>query len=211
MRNKIVKQAEAWIGCKEKNGTHKKIIDVYNAHKPLARGYKVQYNDAWCATFVSAVAIKCGATDVIPTECSCNKMIALLKKLGSWVENDAYEPSPGDIMFYDWQDSGKGDNKGTADHVGIVQKVSGNYVYVIEGNYSNSVKVRKVKLNGKTIRGYGVPKYKKDEATQKTIDAIAREVINGKWGNGAERKKRLKAAGYDAAAVQKRVNEILLG
>lgn len=211
MRNKIVKQAEAWIGCKEKNGTHKKIIDVYNAHKPLARGYKVQYDDAWCATFVSAVAIKCGATDVIPTECSCNKMIALLKKLGSWVENDAYEPSPGDIMFYDWQDSGKGDNKGTADHVGIVQKVSGNYVYVIEGNYSNSVKVRKVKINGKTIRGYGVPKYKKDEVAQKTIDAIAREVINGKWGNGAERKKRLKAAGYDAAAVQKRVNEILLG
>lgn len=44
---------------------------------------------------------------------------------------------------------------------------------------------------------------------KKTVDEIAREVITGKWGNGAERKKRLTAAGYDYEAVQKRVNEIL--
>ena len=41
-----------------------------------------------------------------------------------------------------------------------------------------------------------------------TVDQIAREVINGKWGNGADRMARLKAAGYDAAAVQAKVNEI---
>ena len=44
---------------------------------------------------------------------------------------------------------------------------------------------------------------------KKSVDEIAREVIAGKWGNGATRKQRLKAAGYDAAAVQKRVNELL--
>ena len=43
----------------------------------------------------------------------------------------------------------------------------------------------------------------------KTADEIAREVIAGKWGNGAERKTRLTAAGYDAAAVQARVNALL--
>lgn len=43
----------------------------------------------------------------------------------------------------------------------------------------------------------------------KSIDTVAREVIKGSWGNGAERKKRLTAAGYDYAAVQARVNEIL--
>ena len=43
----------------------------------------------------------------------------------------------------------------------------------------------------------------------KTVEQLAREVIAGKWGNGAERKRRLSAAGYDAAAVQKRVNQIL--
>ncbi len=41
-----------------------------------------------------------------------------------------------------------------------------------------------------------------------TVDQVAREVINGKWGNGADRMAKLKAAGYDAAAVQARVNEI---
>lgn len=44
---------------------------------------------------------------------------------------------------------------------------------------------------------------------KKSVDAIAREVIQGKWGNGAERKQKLTAAGYDYSAVQKRVNELL--
>ena len=43
----------------------------------------------------------------------------------------------------------------------------------------------------------------------KSIDTLAREVIRGDWGNGAERKQRLSAAGYDYAAVQQRVNELL--
>ena len=45
----------------------------------------------------------------------------------------------------------------------------------------------------------------------KSVDTLAREVINGKWGSGNTRKQKLEAAGYDYAAVQKRVNEILLG
>ena len=45
--------------------------------------------------------------------------------------------------------------------------------------------------------------------TKKSIDEIAKEVIRGDWGNGTEREKKLKTAGYDYAAVQKRVNELL--
>lgn len=45
--------------------------------------------------------------------------------------------------------------------------------------------------------------------SEKTIDAIAKEVIKGLWGNGTERKQRLTAAGYDYRAVQTRVNELL--
>ena len=41
-----------------------------------------------------------------------------------------------------------------------------------------------------------------------SVDQVAREVINGKWGNGADRMATLKAAVYDAAALQARVNEI---
>lgn len=47
------------------------------------------------------------------------------------------------------------------------------------------------------------------ETPKKTVDELAREVIRGDWGNGAERKNRLTAAGYDYSAVQKRVNELL--
>ena len=43
----------------------------------------------------------------------------------------------------------------------------------------------------------------------KSIDEVAREVIRGDWGNGQDRANRLRAAGYDYNAVQKRVNEIL--
>lgn len=43
----------------------------------------------------------------------------------------------------------------------------------------------------------------------KTVDELACEVINGKWGNGSARKKELTAAGYDYDAVQKRVNELM--
>ena len=43
----------------------------------------------------------------------------------------------------------------------------------------------------------------------KTVDELAQEVLDGKWGIGDERKKRLTEAGYDYAAVQKRVNELL--
>ena len=180
MRVKVVSIAQSYIGCNERDGSHKKIIDLYNSHKPLARGYAVKYTDAWCSTFASAVAIQAGLTNIIPTECGCQKHIELFKKLGSWQENDAHVPSPGDYIFYDWQDSGVGDNKGAADHVGIVEKVAGNTITVIEGNYSNAVKRRTLAVNGRYIRGYGVPKYG-DGATdmEAAIDKLARlGVIN---------------------------------
>lgn len=48
-----------------------------------------------------------------------------------------------------------------------------------------------------------------NEPTRKTVDVIAKEVINGKWGNGDDRKSRLTAAGYDYNAIQAKVNELL--
>ena len=160
--SKIVKQARTWLGLNEADGSHMNVISVYNAHKPLARGYTVKQNDEWCATFVSAVAISCGYTDIIPTECSCNKMIELFKGAGTWNEDDSRVPNPGDIIFYDWNDKGTGDCKGSSEHVGIVERVSGDRIIVIEGNYSQSVKRRSLSVNGRYIRGYGVPKYDKE-------------------------------------------------
>ena len=143
----LVAQARSWIGCKESDGSHRKIIDVYNGHRPLARNYRVQYTDAWCATFVSACAIKTGMTDIIPTECGCGQMVQLFQALGEWDENDGRVPKAGDIIFYDWDDSGSGDNTGWPDHVGIVESVSGNNITVIEGNKNNAVGRRTLQVN----------------------------------------------------------------
>ena len=167
IRNLVIKAATKYIGCGNKS-----IVDIYNAHKPLARGYKVQYTDAWCATFVSTVAIVCGLTDIMPTECSCSKMTALYQSLGRWEESDGYSPAPGDLIMYNWQDNGKGDNTGNPDHVGIVEKVVGGYMTIIEGNYSSMVKRRTLAVNGKYIRGYCLPDYASKATITTTEDNI---------------------------------------
>lgn len=164
--SELVKLAQSWVGKKESDGSHKAIVDIYNGHKPLARNYKVKYNDPWCATHITALAIKCNAVDIIPKECGCQEMIVLFKKIGSWVENDAHVPKMGDIIFYDWQDNGKGDNTGWSDHVGIVEKVEGKKITVIEGNINDAVGRRVLEVNGKYIRGYGVPKYEAEPKPQ---------------------------------------------
>ena len=223
MRKKIVDLAIACIGIKESNGSHKQIIDVYNSHKPLARGYAMKYTDAWCATFISYLAIRLGITNIIPTECGCERMIELFKKLGEWVEDDAYVPEAGDIIFYDWQDTGKGDNKGWSDHVGIVEYCDGKQMRVIEGNKNDAVGRRLIDVNARYIRGFGVPKYTvisypgeetpkpQTPTTSLTVKDIAKQVIEGRWGNGDERKKKLTNAGYNYAEVQTWVNCILKG
>ena len=60
--------------------------------------------------------------------------------------------------------------------MGIVEKVEGNTITVIEGNYSNSVKRRTIAVNGKYIRGYGVPKYD-PETTSKEACAVELSVL----------------------------------
>lgn len=171
LRKKVVSTAISYLGYKESDGSHKKIIDIYNNCTPVPSGYKVKYTDAWCATYVSAVGIKAGLEDVILRECSCNRMISLYKKAGRWIENDAYTPQIADVIFYDWQDNGVGDNTGGSDHVGLVVSVNGTTIKVIEGNISDSVGYRTLKVNGKYIRGYGVPDYtKKGNIVEKDTD-----------------------------------------
>lgn len=215
IRLKVVTLAKHYLGCNESDGSHKKIIDLYNSHKPLARGYAVKYKDAWCATYGSAIAIALGYTDIIPTECSCNKQIALWKMLGRWQEDDAYVPSAGDYIYYDWDDNGSGNCVGDAEHVGIVVSVCNNKITVIEGNKDDSVATRVLNVNGRYIRGYGLPNYASKAKTLGvavlTVEEVAKQVIAGKWGNGVDRKSKLEDAGYSYSEVQVAVNAILRG
>lgn len=214
-REEIVNEAKKYIGFNESNGTHKTIIDGYNEITPLPRNYRVKYSDPWCATFVSFVAKKCKALDIIPAECSCGKMILKAYEMGIFEERDDYTPSIGDIILYDWNDNGKGDCTGYPDHVGIVTKVNKTNFIIVEGNKSNAVSTRTLAYNARYIRGWITPNYSKKlrtsvEATS-DLDKICKLVIRGDYGNGAERVSRLTSLGYDPQVVQARVNEILLG
>ena len=159
LRIKVVQTAESWLGLKEEDSSHRQVIDLYNAHEPLAQNYTVTYDDSWCAAFGSAVAIRCGLTDIIPTECGCQRQIALFQELGRWEEADNYIPLPGDYIFYAWDDQFWGDCTGWADHVGIVVGTWGPFIKVIEGNMDDQVRYHYIFRNHPTIRGYGLPDY----------------------------------------------------
>ena len=149
-----IKVMKDWIGTDKR-----KIIDLYNSHKPLARGYAVRYNDAWCDTTISACFIKLNAVDLIGgTECGVEKHIALFKKKGIWNEDGTITPKPGDIICYNWDDSTQ-PNDGVADHIGLVEAVNAREVSVIEGNYNDAVRRRVIPIGWGYIRGYASPKY----------------------------------------------------
>lgn len=206
-REQAVAQAKAWHGKKESDGSYKEIVDVYNS----AAKVKAKYSIPWCAEFISAIGIKIGAD--FPISTSCGQQINMWKAMGCWIEDDAYVPTPGDVVYYDWDDNGKGDDTTGHDHTGMVIEVNGSTFKVEEGNKKDAVGTRTMSINGQYIRGFAVPKYdsavEPAPAPEKSVDELAKEVIAGKWGNDPERKEALIAAGYDRDAVQKRVNEML--
>ena len=105
------------------------------------------------------MAIKCGLTDIMPTEVGVGNMIDLYRRLGRWKEQDSYVPSPGDVIMYAWGYSGAGDCASGASHVGIVVSCDGKTITVIEGNKNNAVGYREIAVNGRYIRGFGLPDY----------------------------------------------------
>lgn len=202
-------------GIAEGSEQHKAILKVFN-DSGLCTRYKMTVNDAWCATSVSSAFIASGLTGIFPcVECSCENMINLAINAGIWVENDAYVPDVGDVILYDWDDNGVGDCTGWSDHVGIVVSCDGSTIRVIEGNKSNTVGYRDIAVNGKCIRGFITPHYAAGGSTtptpSKSVQDVAKEVINGQWGNNPDRQKKLEAAGYNYQEVQNAVNAILKG
>ena len=159
LRMKLVDTACSWAGIREDDGSHRFIIDLYNTLDPLPQDYRVTYDDAWCAAFVSAAALEAGMTDIIPPECSCSRQIKLFQDLGRWEEDDGYRPLPGDILYYDWDFPRSLDCTGWPEHVGIVMGTYGPFIRVMEGNKDDDASYRTVWRNDWCIRGYGLPDY----------------------------------------------------
>ena len=208
-RASIIEQAQAWVGRNEADGSFKSIIDTYNSHTPLARGYELKYTDEWCAGFVSAVAIATGNTDNVPLEVSCPRMIQIAQNMGIWQENDGYVPSPADIILYDWDDNGNGDNTANPDHVGIVESVSNGVITVIEGNMSEKVGRRSLDVDGRYIRGFITPEYKAgednelQESSGKDEDTMSMKFIDiSNWQAGLNVASVVKNGGLGAVIVK---------
>ena len=115
----------------------------------------------WCACFVSWCANECGYLDagVIPRTAGCISGSNWFKDRGLWQDN-SYEPRPGDIIYFDWNNKGgSGPQDGLADHVGIVEKVENGLVYTVEGNSGDSCRENRYAMGHYEIYGYGTPAY----------------------------------------------------
>lgn len=156
---------------------------------------------AWCAQFVWWCFHQADAENLLPTKtASCWQMMDAAKKAGLWVTSDY---KPGDVLIYKF---------GASYHTGICESVSGNSATAIEGNTgisndANGGAVMRHKRSVAFVKGAVRPKY----SVQKPLPLVAQEVIDGAWGNGDARVKRLTEAGYSPADVQKRVNALCKG
>lgn len=154
----------------------------------LIKGY------LWCASVDGAPTYK-ASQDV-----SANGMLSVCKKKG---KIGTMPDVPGVLVFL-------------PGHVGVY--IGGGYVIEAKGHRYGVVKTA-LKGRGWTDWGYCpwiTYEEKKTTSTpaqttvpKRSIDEVAKSVINGDYGVGEDRVKRLKAAGYDPTAVQKKVNEML--
>ncbi len=115
----------------------------------------------WCACFVSWCANECGYIDagVIPKFAGCTGGSNWFKDRGQWQDGD-YEPRPGDLIFFDWNEKGgSGPQDDVPDHVGIVERVENGVVYTVEGNSGDSCRQRSYSVGHYEIWGYGCPIY----------------------------------------------------
>ncbi len=163
-RGMIVSKAVDLIGTRQGSKEHKALIDEFNKLKP--DGAAMTYSAPWCAAGASAIAMLSfgisAAKEYFPLSYNCNTMIEKAQKMGIWKEKDSYIPkSGGDWILYDWDDTGRGENKGSADHVGIVRYVRDGQIHVVECNKGTTSQVgeRVVPVNGRYIRGFVCPKY----------------------------------------------------
>ena len=155
----VIGVMRGWLGYSEADGRHKVIVDIYNSHSPLARGYALTYYDSWCDATVSAAFIRLGAVDLIGgTECGVERHIDLFKAAGIWIEDGNITPQAGDIICFNWDDSSQ-PNDGFADHIGIVEKVQNGLITTIEGNAGGAVMRRTYRIGDGNIRGFARPKY----------------------------------------------------
>lgn len=108
----------------------------------------------WCACFVSWCADQAGLiqSGAVPKFSLCTDGKNWFQNQGKW-QGAGSMPSPGAIIFFDWE------HDGTCDHVGIVERCDGTTVYTVEGNSGDAVRERSYTISSDSIMGYGMVVY----------------------------------------------------
>ena len=116
--------------------------------------YGFDSREEWCACFVSWCADQAGLiqSGAVPKFSLCTDGKNWFQNQGKW-QGAGSMPSPGAIVFFDWE------HDGTCDHVGIVERCDGTTVYTIEGNSGDAVKERSYAISSNSIMGYGMVVY----------------------------------------------------
>ena len=116
--------------------------------------YGFTSREEWCACFVSWCADQAGLiqSGAVPKFSLCTDDKNWFQNQGKW-QGAGSMPSPGAIVFFDWE------HDGTCDHVGIVERCDGTTVYTIEGNSGDAVKERSYAISSNSIMGYGMVVY----------------------------------------------------
>ncbi|NCE66192.1 CHAP domain-containing protein [Pseudoflavonifractor sp. 524-17] len=129
--------------------------------QPYWSWYGFHSREEWCTCFVSWCANECGYIDagVFPKFASCSIGSSWFKAQGQW-QDGSYEPRPGDLIFFDWDNKGgSGPRDGAPDHVGIVERVENGVVYTVEGNSGDSCRQNTYSVGHYEIWGYATPVY----------------------------------------------------
>lgn len=134
-------------------GKRNEVVDVYNTFLPHPRRYKVKYEDMLCATYVSAVFVKLGWTDIVPPECGAHQLYSNMAALDRGIQDPKRVPEPGDLIFF-----GHSRYVSGIDHVGIVTRVANNkQIYYFD--LQSTVGQHQCPVGYSWIWGYAIPDY----------------------------------------------------
>lgn len=187
----VAKTALTYLGATQGSAKHRDLVRTFNKVKPS--GEVADISSAWCAIMWSACMIKHGLTSKdVPLDYNVGNLVEKARKLGIWVENDAYIPRVGDGIVYNWSAYAKGDTRSGASHVGIVYRVGDGHIHVVEGNAGNGVcKTRAIPYDYRYIRGFITPKY--------NAILINRRAIEYSWPLGYKGNKKRPRKTYRKA------------
>lgn len=178
--------------------------------------------DPDCNVLANCVGYACGRFNEIigsmkyaALNCNAENFIERAKSIGLEVTD---HPTLGGIMC--WQKGATLSGSDGAGHVAVVERIiDANTIVTSESGYNNDRiwwYQTRTDDNGRwgqeaeySFRGCIINPAIGDVRAEKTNEELAQEVIAGKWGNGSDRKNRLTQAGYDYAAVQAIVNQLV--